>query len=83
MLGVNGDGVAVTALGGAEGPWPMLMSPVSNLVIAKPVGTLLEPLAFLFFEVGPPEVDGDVCRDIFRGVMVAEVVWEGPRLIGV
>lgn len=49
------------------------MSPVSSLVIASPLGTLLDPLAFLFLDVGPAEADGDVCRDKLRGVAVIEV----------
>ena len=78
-LGVKGEGVEdVTALIGAEGaPCPRLASPVSSLVMANPVGTLVEPLAFLFFDVGPFVADGEVCRDKLRGVIVAEVVCEG------
>lgn len=52
------------------------LSGVSSLVIASPVGTLLGPLAFLFFVEGPDGPDGDTCRDRMRGVMVAEVFWE-------
>jgi hypothetical protein len=87
-LGVKGEGeVAATALAGADGPpCPMLMSPVSNLVIAKPVGTLPDPLAFLFFELGPFDADGEACRERLRGVIVAEVACEGcdevVRLMG-
>ena len=87
-LGVNGDCAAeFGALSGFEElACPIPASPVSSLVIAKPLGTLLDPLAFLFFEVGPKEADGEVWRDMFRGVMVAEVVcegWEEPaKLIG-
>ncbi len=63
------------------------LSGVSSLVIASPVGTLLGPLAFLFLVEGPDGPDGDACRDRFRGVMVAEVLWEttcddGPELNG-
>ena len=47
---------------------------VSSLVIASSLGTLLEPLAFLFFAVGPVEAEGEVCRDWLRGVIVADVV---------
>jgi hypothetical protein len=60
-LGVNGDGAeAVTTLRGPGAlAWPA--SVVSNLVIARPLGTLPEPLAFLFFDVGCPEgADGEV-----------------------
>ena len=60
-FGVKGEGavdgaVDVTALVLCDGP----AGAVSSLVIAKPLGTLLEPLDFLFFAVGPPEADGDV-----------------------
>jgi hypothetical protein len=87
-FGVKGDGAAeLWVLKGFEGPaCPIPASAVSSLVIAKPLGTLLDPLAFLFFEVGPDEADGEVWRDMFRGVMVAEVVCEGceepAKLIG-
>jgi hypothetical protein len=79
MLGVKGDCAAeVVALRGFEElACPIPASPVSSLVIAKPLGTLLDPLAFLFFEVGPKDADGEVWRDMLRGVMVAEVVCEG------
>jgi len=76
-LGVKGDGavevVALEDVGGATSAG----CAVSSLVIAKTVGTLPELLAFLFFEVGPDVVDGDVWRDWFRGVIVADVVCEG------
>lgn len=49
---------------------------VSNLVIASPVGTLPDPLAFLFLVDGPFDAEGDACRDRLRGVIVADVVWE-------
>jgi len=62
MLGVKGDGApeveALIAL--FEGPEPLSVSPVSNLVIAKPLGTLLEPLALRFFEEGPNDAVGEV-----------------------
>ena len=78
-FGVNGDGAAeFGALKGFEGPaCPIPASPVSSLVIARPLGTLLDPLAFLFFDVGPKGADGEVWRDILRGVIVADVVCEG------
>jgi hypothetical protein len=71
---VKGEGtVGVVVLIGAGGRlWLALASGVSNLVIARPLGT---PLAFLFFEVGP--VDGEVCRDRVRGVTVVEVTCDG------
>jgi hypothetical protein len=59
-LGVYGDGAEeVTAL---IGPGGMLCpgSAVSNLVMAKPLGTLPDPLAFLFFDVGPEGAEGEV-----------------------
>ena len=86
-FGVKGDGAAeFGALIGFDGAaCPIPASAVSSLVMAKPLGTLLDPLAFLFFEVGPDEADGEVWRDMFRGVMVAEVVcegcWEPPKFI--
>jgi hypothetical protein len=87
-LGVNGDCAAEVGalIGFKELACPILASVVSSLVIAKPLGTLLDPLAFLFFEVGPEGADGEVWRDMFRGVMVADVVCEGceepPKFIG-
>ena len=60
MLGVKGDGAEeVAALMGPE-EIPCPGSAVSSLVIAKPLGTLPDPLAFLFFEVGPDGADGEV-----------------------
>ena len=58
---MNGDGAEdVTALIGT-GAFGWLGSVVSNLVMARPLGTFPEPLAFLFFDVGCPEgADGDV-----------------------
>lgn len=78
-LGVKGDCAAEVGalIGFDELACPMPASAVSSLVIAKPLGTLLDPLAFLFFDVGPAEEDGEVWRDMFRGVMVAEVVCDG------
>ncbi len=78
-LGVKGDCTAELGalIGFEELACPIPASAVSSLVIAKPLGTLLDPLAFRFFEVGPEEADGDVWRDMLRGVMVAEVVCEG------
>lgn len=76
---MNGEGAAeFGALIGFEGgPWLIEMSPVSNLVIARPLGTLPELLAFRFFDDGPDGVVGDVWRDKFRGVMVVDVACEG------
>jgi len=76
MLGVNGDGmVDAVALAGMMTDVFMPGCPVSNLVIAKPVGTLLDPLALRFFDIGRPDgVEGDACGDGWRGVIVAEVV---------
>jgi hypothetical protein len=77
LLGVKGDvAEEVTALIGPE-EVPCPGSAVSNLVIAKPLGTLPDPLAFLFFELGPDGAEGDVWRDRLRGVIVVEVVCEG------
>lgn len=87
-FGVNGDGAAEggALVGLAGGPVPIEISPVSSLVIARPLGTLLEPLAFRFFEDGPDCAVGEAWRDKLRGVMVADVVVEGcidgPALIG-
>lgn len=76
-FGVKGDGAEeVTALIGPD-KVPCPGSAVSNLVMARPLGTLPDPLAFLFFEVGPDDADGEVWRDRLRGVIVAEVVCEG------
>ena len=76
-LGVNGDGAdEVTALRGPDAA-PCPGSVVSSLVIARPLGTLPEPLAFLFLDIGPDGADGEVCRETLRGVIVAEVVCEG------
>lgn len=58
---MKGDGAEeVTALiGPDEVACPG--SAVSNLVIARPLGTLPDPLAFLFFDIGGPDgADGEV-----------------------
>lgn len=58
-LGVNGDGAEEDALKGPVDficPW----SVVSNLVIAKPLGTLVGPLAFLLLDDGPGGALGEV-----------------------
>lgn len=52
MFGVKGDVVT-----GAEGP--PIACEVSNRVIANPLGTLPDPLAFRFFALGPPEAEGE------------------------
>ncbi len=58
---MKGDGAEeVTALIGPVEDIPCPLSAVSNLVMARPLGTLPEPLAFLFFEVGPDGADGEV-----------------------
>lgn len=78
MLGKNGD-VAVTEValvGPAEALWLVPGCAVSSLVMANPLGTLLDPLAFLFLEEGPMDPEGDACRDRFLGVIVAEVLCE-------
>ena len=49
---------------------------VSSLVIANPLGTFPDPLAFLFL-LGPVDPEGDTCRDRFRGVIVVDVACEG------
>ena len=72
-LGENGEGAEeVAALIGADdtprGPFE-----VSNFVMANVFGTLLEPLAFLFFDIGPEYADGDACRERLRDVTVVEV----------
>lgn len=78
-LGVNGEAVvevvvlielAVSTCGG-------VVCAISNLVIANPLGTLPEPLAFLFLAIGPEDAEGEACRDKLRGVMVADVVCDG------
>lgn len=47
----------------------------SNLVMAKPVGTLdIDPLAFLFLQLGPIEPEGEACLERFLGVMDPEVL---------
>ena len=60
---------------GIIGPAPVLPgtkgdgAAVSSLVIAKPLGTFPEPLAFLFLLLGPNVSEGDACLDKLRGVI--------------
>jgi len=81
-LGVNGEGaVEVAALIGADDP-PHVLFDVSNFVIANVFGTLLEPLAFLFFDRGPEYAVGDACLDRLRGVIVVEVACDACEEVG-
>lgn len=74
-FGVNGDCIAeVVALTGTKGPLFIAGCPVSNLVIARPVGTLPEALALRFLDSGGPDgVEGDACGDGCRGAIVVEI----------
>ncbi|KAG4220456.1 hypothetical protein PC116_g31065 [Phytophthora cactorum] len=68
MFGENGDAAAevmVDSFWEAKG----IVGgdcPVSSLVIAKPVGSFKDPLAFLFLAVGPEGLVGEPCLDITR-----------------
>lgn len=50
--------------------------PVSKRVIVSPEGILPDPLCFRRFDVGPEGPDGDTGLDRFRGVSVAEVLFD-------
>lgn len=45
--------------------------------MARPLGTLLDPLAFRFLLLGPRDPEGDACLDRLRGVIVVEVFCGG------
>jgi hypothetical protein len=68
--------VDVALIGPTELVWLAPGCAVSSLVMANPLGTLLDPLAFRFLEDGPMEPEGDACRERFLGVIVAEVLCE-------
>jgi hypothetical protein len=72
--GVNGDGaVLVVALAAPEDEFgnPAAWR-FSSLVIANPLGTFPDALAFLFL-LGPTEPEGEPWRDMLFGVIVVEV----------